>query len=258
MVMYQSVAFPAGGYRYLPAVFQYSAGVAAEPGHALEQVRFVRPLPLARAYRAIEEHLHRLGRPMSALAHCELRSPRQFDDQGFIDFNREYVKTLARWGLYQPESGHAPAVNPVARTNVCPEFDAPTEPAMHAFTYTVASDAGPTSFMLSGGGEARPGPQPYRERIVAYGDTSDAGLRAKLEFVVEEMSARLRGLGCTWEQATGMQAYSVHDLGPLVGQVLAPRGLMPAGLTWHYARPPVAGLEVELDVRGAVRLVFMT
>jgi hypothetical protein len=25
---------------------------------------------------------------------------------------------------------------------------------------------------------------------------------------------------------------------------------MAAGLTWHYARPPVLGLDVEVDVRG--------
>ena len=28
------------------------------------------------------------------------------------------------------------------------------------------------------------------------------------------------------------------------------RGAAPGGLTWHYARPPVEGLEYEMDVRG--------
>jgi hypothetical protein len=28
------------------------------------------------------------------------------------------------------------------------------------------------------------------------------------------------------------------------------RGATPGGLTWHFARPPVQGLDVEMDVRG--------
>ena len=35
-----AVDFSPGGYRFLPSVFQYSAGVAALPGHAIERVRF--------------------------------------------------------------------------------------------------------------------------------------------------------------------------------------------------------------------------
>ena len=33
--------FEPGGYRYIPAVFQYSSGVAAEPGYVLERARFI-------------------------------------------------------------------------------------------------------------------------------------------------------------------------------------------------------------------------
>ena len=38
--------FAAGNYRYIKAVFQYSGGVAAEPGYEIERVRFAKPLPL--------------------------------------------------------------------------------------------------------------------------------------------------------------------------------------------------------------------
>ena len=31
--------FPAGNYRFIPAVFQYSGGVAANPGYEIERVR---------------------------------------------------------------------------------------------------------------------------------------------------------------------------------------------------------------------------
>ena len=32
--------FPAGNYRFIPAVFQYSSGAAADPGFEIERVRF--------------------------------------------------------------------------------------------------------------------------------------------------------------------------------------------------------------------------
>jgi hypothetical protein len=37
--------------------------------------------------------------------------------------------------------------------------------------------------------------------------------------------------------------------------IVAPpgRGAAPGGLSWHFARPPVIGLDYEMDVRGAAR-----
>ena len=32
--------FAPGGYRFIPGVFQYSGGAAAEPGYAIERVTF--------------------------------------------------------------------------------------------------------------------------------------------------------------------------------------------------------------------------
>ncbi|MDB5798742.1 MAG: hypothetical protein JWP36_2644 [Paucimonas sp.] len=257
--MSKALPFPAGGYRYLPAVFQYSAGVAAEPGFMLQQARFLQPLPLQDAFRAIERHLQSLGRPMTAFAHCELRSPGQFNDQGFIEFNRQYVKTLQEWGLYQPGNPPAtPAVNPVARTNVCPEHGGPDQVCMYAFTYTLPTDVPvAASFMLSGGGDARNGSEPYRDRIVAYGDTSREGMRVKIARVLDEMEQRLVALGFGWQDVGRAQAYTVHDIGSLVGEMMAQTGRMRSGVTWHFARPPVAGLDFEMDLRGAVPEVFV-
>jgi len=39
------LVFRQGGDRYIKAVFQYSGGVAAEPGFEIERVRLRRPLP---------------------------------------------------------------------------------------------------------------------------------------------------------------------------------------------------------------------
>ncbi|MEZ5661278.1 MAG: hypothetical protein R3E83_23040 [Burkholderiaceae bacterium] len=245
--MSQAVPFEAGGYAYLPAYFQYSGGVAALPGHAIERVVFARPLPLAEAFAFIEAHLNAIGRPFTAFAQCELRSAEPFTDQGFIDFNRGYVGKLAQWGIFRDE------INPVARTNVCPRYGAPSEPSMAGFAYTVAAgDGRQGGFMISGGGDARAGSAPYAERIVALHDTSPEGLREKVRFVVGSMKQRLSALGCDWSQAEQTRAYTDLDIGALVGEELAAHGVVPQGLCWHYARPPVKGLAFEMDVAGAL------
>jgi hypothetical protein len=239
--------FAPGGYRYIPAVFQYSGGVAAEDGFELERARFMRPVPLAQAFAAVEAHLKAVSRPVTAFAQCELRSPAPFTDQGFIDFNKHYVTTLERWGIYKD------GVNPVARTNVCPMYNEPAEPSMFAFTYTVPATKRRGTFMLSGGGDVRAGSQPYSERIVRFGDASPEALREKVVFVVDEMEHRLKTLGFGWPDAVSTQAYTVHNIGHLVGEVLGRRGAIENGLVWHYARPPVIGLEYEMDVRATAR-----
>jgi hypothetical protein len=246
-----TTVFAPGGYRYIPAVFQYSAGVAAEDGFELERVRFLAPVPLAEAFAKVEAHLKAIGRPTTAFAHCELRSPAPFNDQGFIDFNKHYVQTLERWGIYQD------GVNPVARTNVCPMYAEPTTPSMFAFTYTVPAKGTRRTFMLSGGGDARAGSEPYKDRIVRYNDTSPEGLREKVRFVVAEMESRLKALGFGWADAVSTQAYTVQDIGHLVGEEIAKRGAMSGGLVWTYARPPVIGLDYEMDVRGVARELIM-
>ena len=123
--------FPAGGYRFITHQFQYSGGVAAELGFRIERARFTRPVALAVAFDAIEGYLGGIGRPPTALCACELRSPAQFTDAGFVAFNRHYVERLAAWGIFRDE------VNPVARSNVCPEIDPPATPSFYAFSYTV-------------------------------------------------------------------------------------------------------------------------
>lgn len=243
--------FAPGAYRYLPSVFQYSGGVAAEPGFALERVRFLKPVPLAEGFAAVEAHLARIGRPSTAFAHCELRSPDPFSDQGFVEFNTTYVKTLERWGLYKD------GVNPVARTNVCPMYDKPAATMLFAFSYTVPSDSERITFQISGSADAHTGNQPAKDRVIALGDTSPEGLRNKVVFVVEEMERRMAALGVGWADAVSTQLYTVQNIGHLVGAELARRGAGVGGLVWNYARPPVIGLEYEMDVRGAAREILL-
>ncbi len=247
--MPEVVAFGAGGYRYLKAGYQFSSGVAAEPGFEIERARLARPLPLAAGFRLIENHLAAIGRPSTALAACELRSAEPFTELGFDEFNREYVKTLERWGIYKR------GANPVARTNVCPQYDKPAEPSLYAFSYTVKGSRG--GFVVAGGAEVRGGPEGYAARTVRYGETSPEALREKVRFVVALMGERLAGLGFSWRDAAVTRAYTVHDIGALVGPEILARGAASAGITWHLARPPVVGLEFEMDVRAPAREITL-
>ena len=246
-------SFAPGGYRFITHAFQYSGGVAAEPGFRIERARFARPPKLADGFNAIEAHLSRLGRPPTAFCACELRSPAQFTEAGFVAFNRHYVQRLEAWGIFRDE------VNPVARSNVCPEIDPPEAPVFYAFSYTVVDDRGPSdgdaapSFVCAGSGEAREGGASYAERIVRLGDQSPAGMREKARFVLGEMERRMSALGFGWADVTATQVYTVYDVHPFLADEIVRRGAASAGLTWHYARPPVQGLDYEMDVRGLAR-----
>ncbi|MGA1289391.1 MAG: 2-amino-5-chloromuconate deaminase CnbZ [Rubrivivax sp.] len=234
----------AGGYRYIPAVSQYSGGVAAEAGLRIERVRFSKVVPLAEGFDRIERHLTAIGRPTAAFCACELRSPAPFTEQGFRDFNAIYLVTLRRWGLMRGD------VNPVARSNVCPERDPPGEPGFHAFCYTVPDPEAPPSFVVAGSGESAEGKGDYRDNLVARGDVSAQGLRTKARWVRGEMENRRAALGFGWDDCTATQVYTVHDIHPFLGDELVRRGAMRAGITWHYNRPPVQELEYEMDCRG--------
>ena len=242
------IAFPAGGYRYIKGVFQYSAGVAAEPGFEIERVRFRRPLPLAEGFRVVEAQVRGMGRPLTAFCACELRSPAPFTEEGFTAFNRIYVGTLERWGVYRG------GLNPVARSNVCPELNPPSEPSLHAFSYTVpAEDDIVASFVVAGSGEAPEGMGNYRDHIIRRGDVSGGGLLEKARWVLGEMERRMGALGFAWRDTTATQLYTVHDVHPFLADEIVRRGAAAGGLTWHFCRPPVVELDYEMDVRGVAR-----
>jgi hypothetical protein len=42
----------------------------------------------------------------------------------------------------------------------------------------------------------------------------------------------------------------VYDLHPFLGDEIVRRGAAASGLTWHFCRPPVSGLDYEMDCRG--------
>src|SRR6202045_5420032 len=158
--------FPAGNYRFIPAFFQYSSGAAANAGYEIERVSFDRLLPLAEGFAQAANYIRAAGRPLTSFCACELRSPAAFTEDGFRAFNEHYVKTLAQWGLFNG------TVNPVARSNVCPEIDPPAEPSFYAFSFTRPSLGAKPNFVIAGGAEARGGAGSYPERIVRHRDLS--------------------------------------------------------------------------------------
>ena len=243
--------FPAGNYRFIPALFQYSSGAAAAPGFEIERVRFDRLRPLAAGFAEAANYMRAAGRPLTSFCACELRSPAAFTEAGFRAFNQHYVKTLGELGLFDG------VTNPVARSNVCPEIDPPAEPSFYAFSFTrpsPAAVAGTTSsFVIAGGAEALGGSGSYPERIVRYRDLSPDGWKEKIRFTVGEMESRLAAFGLGWKDATTVQAYTVHDFHSLMAEELVRRGATRSGLTWHFARPPVIDLEFEMDCRRVLR-----
>lgn len=239
--------FAAGNYRFIPAVFQYSAGSAALPGYEIERVQFDKWLPLTEGFAAVARYIADAGRPLTSFCACELRSPAAFTDDGFRKFNQHYVKTLAEWGIYDGKT------NPVARSNVCPEIDPPSEPSFYAFSFTRPSQSASRTFVIAGSGEAQEGAASYAERTVRYRDLSPEGIAEKVRYVVGVMEKRMAEFGSGWQDATATQTYTVHDFHPVFAEAIVGRGAARAGLTWHFARPPVIDLEYEMDCRRVMR-----
>ena len=257
-LMAQCHRFDPGGYIFLEGGFPYSQGVIAQAGYRIVRVRFAQAPTLAQGFARIASHLRAEKRPLTALCAVELRSPAPFSFQGFHDFNVGYVAVLSDWGLVRA------GLNPVARSNVCPVYDAPIEPVFHAFCYTVidVSNVGasdnigasnlPSStnldYVVAGSGEWPEG-EPFPAAIVARGDVSAAGLAAKAQFVLATMRARCDGLGGDWSAVRAAQIYTAHDIHPLLASHFASGGLIANGLTWQVCRPPIAELEFEMDLR---------
>lgn len=233
----------AGGYRFIPGVSQYSGGVVATDGYAIVRVQFEQPLPLKAGMDRAAQIIKSVGRPLTAFCACELRSPAPFTEQGFKDFNAEYVAILEGWGVMKD------GLNPVARSNVCPKIDPPKAPSLYAFCYTVAASGAPASFVVSGSGEAPEGKTNYRDHAIRLGDISPAAIKEKANWVLGEMERRLAALSGRWADTTAVHVYTVHDISPLMETEFASRGILPRGIIWHYNRPPVVDLEFEMDCR---------
>jgi hypothetical protein len=238
---------PQGDYLFVPGISPYSCGVVSAPGFEIAHVTFRRPVAYHRIFDLFEQHLKDRGRPKAALCGIELRSPRPFTFNGFAEFNAGYSKTLEDWGLF------VDCINPVARTNVAPEVDPPAEPVLFGFSYTRPCDPSlPSTFVVSGAGELPEGVLAH-EAIVRVGETSSEAMTQKASFVMDLMETRLHGLGADWSGVTAVDIYTVHALERILPDVILKRigsaGVL--GVRWFFSRPPIVGIEFEMDLRGA-------
>lgn len=238
---------PEGGFRFLPGSPVFAGGAVAREGFEVVHAVLKPWLPLEDGYALVERHLARMGRPMRALCGMELRLPRQLSMDEFRTFNQPYVERLIRWGLL------VEGRNPVSRTNVAPAVEPPELPSLHGFSYTMPTTSVATTFVMSGMTELGPGGP------VAAADTSAAGMRAKLSFVIGAVKNRLRELGLTFGDATQVEVYAAGNVESVLAELLIPAVDESArrGLRWHLGRPPVAGVEVELEARGVAQEIIL-
>jgi hypothetical protein len=240
-----------GNYRFARGIGPFSAAVAAQQGYEIVHARFLPLIALNEGYLRIEKHLKDAQRPLEAVCGMELRIPNILSREAFDEFNRPYIERLKRWGL------EVEGANPVTRTNVAYEINRVAEPMLAGFYYTTPSTAPSETFVLSGVPEIA-----SREggvQIVARGDTSADGMRQKLECILQVLGTHLSEMTLKWENATAVNVYTVFDIYSLLAPLLLPHlgTSSHAGITWHYARPPVSGLELEVDARGIKRELIL-
>jgi hypothetical protein len=242
----------AGHYRFLPGIAPFSSGVVAAPGHQVVHATLRAPIPWRDGFGLIDRHLRTEDRPRAALCAIELRSPAPLSFAGFDMFNAGYQALLAEWKLL------VDGENPIARTNVAPVTDAPHEPSLYAFSYTVPGATPRPTFIVAGAGEMRERGVGV-EGIVRHGETSAAAMREKAMYVMGIMQARLQGLGGAWSDVTAIDIYTAQPIEPFLTEtVLGPAGAAAIhGVRWFPSRPPVIGLEYEMDLRGVVRELLL-
>ncbi len=245
-----------GNYSFIRGGGPFSSGCAAQPGFEIVHAALLPFVPLAQGFELVERHLKEIHRPIDALCGMHLRIPQALTPKGFEEFNRPYVERLQSWGL------ETDGANPVARTNVALEVNPVPEAILAGFFYTAISEAADSraaTFVLSGAAEMRAGAGGKRE-LVAPGDTSAEGIRRKLECVIEVLTAHLRELRVGWDLATTVNLYTVHEVHHTISSTLLPAigAAARLGVNWHYARPPVIGLEVEIDAHAVRRAVILS
>jgi hypothetical protein len=247
----RSVLHRSGGYRYLPAISAYSAGVAAEGGYEIDAIRFHQVRPLAAGFDRIDQVLAARGLAPWSLAAVELRSPAVFDLDSFHRFNDEYLALLRDRELI------VDGANSVARTNVVPLHDPPATPGVLTAFLVRPHGEGErdgTDFVVAGAGEMANDLQPGS--IIAQGDTSDAGLARKVDGVIEEMAVQMAALGVTGPNVvnvyTAHQPRALHER--LVTRFPSVGG---SGYVRWLTRPPVRDVEFEMDCRRVSRWQYI-
>ena len=236
-----------GGFRFTRGTYFFAGGVVADPGLDIVRARLERPLPWASALDRVQRYLAAKARPVQALCGIELRAPVPYSSrQLFAAFNAEYVRQLQRLELL------VDGLVPVTRANLATDDGSVDEQCLYAFHYTVPSERPRLTFGTSAQADLKHLSGGAVEHV-AEGDISPNGLTEKIRFVTKRIDRQLTDLGASWSLATHIGVYAVHAIGAQIAEVIYPTaGPARHGITWHLVRPPVIGLEVELDVRAVL------
>ncbi|MDA0835902.1 MAG: RidA family protein [Planctomycetota bacterium] len=240
------ITHPTGRYKFLPGIEPYSCGVIAEPGYEIVHVLLKDYRPWRTGFEFVDSFLKEQGRERTDLCAMQLRSAKPFTISGFIAYNKKYCEVLQKWGVYAGE------FNPIARTNVCPVGLDDPEPVLHAFSFVRPNaKIDRKTFIVAGAGEMNRR-ELVSEGIIRIGETSYDAMAEKAAYVCSVMEKRLFGLQAEWEDVTTVEVYTIHPMYHLIEPLLLPT--IPAssrrGILWHYTRPPVEGIEYEMDLRG--------
>ena len=230
------------GYSFLEGIYPYSSGVVAESGFEIVHVALSNWLPWQEGMQRARSYVEQQGLAVTQLCAFELRCPQPHSMGGFLGFNQQYRQVLEQWGLIIGD------LNPIARTNVAPVENAPSETMLHAFSYVRPAEHNNKTFVVAGGGELL-GPLTV-ENIVRAGDTSPDALKEKASVVMQLMMQRLRGLKGLPSDLTTIDIYTAHDAASLIAHAVTPElADSPAEVVWYNTRPPIVDIEFEMDMR---------
>ena len=232
------------GYSFLEGIAPYSSGVIAAPGYEITHVTLAVSLPWEEGMQAARKYVQSLGLSQWSLCGFELRCPQPHTMDGFIDFNAGYRAVLQDWDMY------VDGENPIARTNVSPVLNSPSETMLYGFSVCQESQIDWNTFVIAGGGELVGGLR--NGAIVCQGKSDQAAMLEKARTVARLMKTRLDGLGANGERLSTIDVYTAHNLHPLIeGAIAAEIGeVAQRGLQWFYTRPPIIDIEFEMDMRG--------
>ena len=131
-----------------------------------------------------------------------------------------------------------------------PSIAPPAEPSFHAFSFTVPAEGASPSFVVAGSGEVPEGKANYRDHIVRPGDTSPPGSAAKAASSSTRWSGGWRRSASAGPTRRRRRSTPCTTSTRSSSDAIVPRGAAAHGISWHYCRPPVVGLDYEMDCRG--------
>jgi len=239
-----------GGYHFLKGIDPYSCGVISNDGYEICHAICSNPIPWREGFEFIDQYLRERNLARHALCAVQLRSPKSYSMEDFINYNREYSEVLHGWDL------SVAGVNPLARSHLIPLTLKLKVPVMHAFSYVVANNnANRPTFIVAGAGELLNGGALNDENIVCPHQTDAVSMKLKAECVMDAMVERIKGLGAKWEWVTSVDVYTRHPIDKLLNDVIKPRlsRALRCGVTIQDNSPPVEAIEFEMDMRGITK-----